>query len=744
MTTDLRHPSPLELWGGLECTVNRAGDGYLDQVALSGHADRLDDLDRFADLGLRTLRYPVLWERTAPEGIVRADWRWPDERLGRLRELGITPIVGLVHHGSGPRSTSLVDPGFVDGLAAYARAVAERYPWVDAWTPVNEPLTTARFGGLYGHWHPHGRDEQTWARAVLIQCRAVAAAMRAIRRVNPAAKLVQTEDLGKTWSTPTLAYQAEFENERRWLSFDLLGGRVRPGHRMWDHLRWLGVRREELTPFLDEPCPPDLLGINHYLTSERFLDERQERYPPASHGGNGRHTYADVEAVRVLAGGLAGPEGLLREAWERYRLPLAVTEAHLGCTREEQLRWLVEVWGAAERLRATGADVRAVAVWSLLGAFDWDSLLTRHDGRYEPGVFDLRAPRPRPTALAGLVRDLAAGRTPSHPAAGGKGWWRRPARLLYPPVPDEEVVPRPTRDRGPEPAPARPLLVAGAGPLAAAFAAACHLRGLPCSVHPLAEASHVLTAPRPWGVVLAGEGLDAGAAPPAAGLAARCRDLGLPLVAFSSPLAFDGSKLGAYVERDQRSPTGEAAKDLAAFEEAILAGGSAALLLRTGPVLGGGDAADPLARLLAALRDGRGIRLPVDAVVSPVSLPELVTAALDLLIDGERGTWHLAHGAGAGTWPEIARRVAALAGADPALVVPTTGGPTTPWAPGPGTWALASERGWPLSPLADALARLVGRARAEDSANLAAVAGPYAAEPTALAPRAPRRSRRAS
>ena len=54
--------------------------------------------------------------------------------------------------------------------------------------------------------------------------------MQAIRRVNPAAQLVQTEDMGKTFSTPRLQYQADFENERRWLSFDLLCGRVGPDH----------------------------------------------------------------------------------------------------------------------------------------------------------------------------------------------------------------------------------------------------------------------------------------------------------------------------------------------------------------------------------------------------------------------------------------------------------------------------------------------------------------------------------
>src|SRR4051812_38813895 len=115
---------PLQLWGGIECTVNRVGEVYHDQLERSGHAARADDLDRIADLGIRTLRYPVLWERTAPERSSAAHWEWADERLERLRRLGIRPIVGLVHHGSGPRETALTEPEFAEGLASFAEQVA--------------------------------------------------------------------------------------------------------------------------------------------------------------------------------------------------------------------------------------------------------------------------------------------------------------------------------------------------------------------------------------------------------------------------------------------------------------------------------------------------------------------------------------------------------------------------------------------------------------------------------------------
>ena len=58
----------LELWGGHECTVNRVRNRYLDQTVLSGHQHRPSDLRLFAELGLKALRYPVLWEKVSPEG----------------------------------------------------------------------------------------------------------------------------------------------------------------------------------------------------------------------------------------------------------------------------------------------------------------------------------------------------------------------------------------------------------------------------------------------------------------------------------------------------------------------------------------------------------------------------------------------------------------------------------------------------------------------------------------------------
>jgi dTDP-4-dehydrorhamnose reductase len=426
---DIEMEKSLQLWGGVECTVNRVGDRFFNQLERNGHWDRTTDLDRFAALGLRTLRFPLLWETLAPNSVDEVDWSWPDDRLARARALGIRPIAGLLHHGSGPAYTNLLDPKFPEKFARYAGAIARRYPWIDAYTPINEPLTTARFSALYGHWYPHAEDDNGFARALLNQCRATVLAMRAIRDVNPDAKLIQTDDLAKTFSSPSLSYQAAFENERRWITWDLLSGIVDRVHSLWSYFKWAGVSDSELETFLREPCPPDVIGANYYVTSERFLDDNFSAHSGECRGGNGRDVYADIAAVRSEFSEIAGPKNLLMELWERYRSPIAITEAHLGCTADEQLRWFMQIWGAANEARSAGVDLRAVTIWSLLGSFDWDSLVTRDEGHYEAGVFDVYDGEPRETLLGKMVRELTARGTFDHPYLATPGWWEREERL---------------------------------------------------------------------------------------------------------------------------------------------------------------------------------------------------------------------------------------------------------------------------------------------------------------------------
>jgi dTDP-4-dehydrorhamnose reductase len=723
MTAEGQATPQLELWGGAECTIVRLHDAYRDQAAETGHKDRRGDIDLMAGLGLAAVRFPILWEAVAPERPDQFDFAWADDRLAMLRERGVKVIGGLLHHGSGPRYTDLLDPDFPQKLADYAARVAERYPWIAMWTPVNEPLTTARFSALYGHWYPHRHDYPALLRALVNECKGVLAAMRSIRAAVPAAQLLQTEDLGKVFSTVPLRRQAAHENERRWLSLDLLAGRVGGDHPWRWRLAEAGIGEAELDLFEGGEAKPDLIGINHYLTSERFLDHRTHLYPWLQSGGNGRDTYVDAEAVRVKR--LEQDTGLeprLREAWERYGIPLAVTEVHHGCHRDEQLRWFAEAWETAKRLRAEGMDLRAVTLWSLFGNVDWRFLLAERNGHYDTGAFDIRGEAPRPTAVAQAAKAFAAGEDFDHPVLDSPGWWRRPPRLY-------RWSGRCKRfEWG-----GRTLLITGAtGTLGSAFARVCEARGLPFCLTGRSEldladpasAAAAIAGRRPWAVINAAgfvrvadaererDSCMAANADGAGRLAEACAGAGIPLVTFSSDLVFDGRLGRPYEEGDETRPGGVYGLSKAEAERRVLAAGGRPLLVRTSAFFGPWDRYNFAWHVVGALARGETVRACSRTRVSPTWVPDLCHVALDLLIDGETGLWHLAN-EGEVSWYDFARRVAEGAGLDASLVVRDDAAEAT-------STALTSRRGRLLRSFDSALDEFCAQVSAEQETAVAA------------------------
>lgn len=704
----------IAIWGGVECTLNRVGDGWHDQIERSGHAAREGDLDLFAQLGIRTLRYPILWERVAPVSLDLPDWSWSDRRLSRMRGLGINPIAGLLHHGSGPAYTSLIDPDFPQLLARFAEMVAARYPWITDYTPVNEPLTTARFSGLYGLWYPHQRSDKAFVRALLNQAWGTVLAMKAIRRVNPGARLVQTEDCGRSFGTAVTSRQVKFENHRRWLTWDLLMGHVDERHPLRRFLLKHGATARELDRFQTHPTPPAVVGLNYYLTSDRFLDHRLERYPVDLHGGNGLIRYADVEAVRTREEGIAGHAAHLLEAWRRYRLPVALTEVHLGCTREEQVRWLLEAWSGAHQAARSGAHVAAVTPWALLGSFDWDSLVTDPRGHYEAGAFDVRAAAPRATRVASAIRDLASAVVPHHATFAAPGWWRRPSRLHYPAARTAET----------DHTTGQPLLVLGAtGTLGRAFHRVCHGRGIAvycasrrdADINDVPSIAALLKKLNPWAVVNATGYVRVDDAEReheacysintvgAVRVATACRHLGIPYVTYSSDLVFDGARATPYTEHDVPRPLNVYGASKAEAEHRVLAVMPGALVIRTSAFFGPWDAHNFVVQILQSIRRGQRCAAVDDIVVSPTYVPDLVNATLDLLLDEETGLWHLAN-SGTTTWFDFACEAADACGERVDLIervsAANLGWPATR----PSYSALSSVRGAVMRPRAQALA----------------------------------------
>jgi dTDP-4-dehydrorhamnose reductase len=706
----------MKLWGGIECTINRVNDQYIDQLTYSGHYNRPDDIKLFAGLGIEKLRYPILWEKHQPEIDTVIDWATTAEKLELIRDQGIEPIAGLVHHGSGPLHVNMLNDSFVLGLASYAQQVAERFPWITYYTPVNEPLTTARFCGLYGVWYPHGTSDHTFLRILVNECKATVLAMQAIRQVNPNAKLVQTEDLGKIHSTPLLKYQADFENQRRWLSFDLLCGKVTPSHPLYVYLVDNGIPTSDLSFFVENPCVPDVFGFNYYLTSERYLDERIERFPEHTHGSNGRHRYADVEVLRV---GNAQPDGiyqLLKEAWKRYYQPLAVTELHLHCTREEQLRWVKNVWDAAVKLESEGVEIQAVTAWALLGSFGWNRLLTQPNGDYEPGVFDVLSGYPRATALTHMLQSLAAGKPFEHPVLSGKGWWDRDIRVLYNHSAQNIIPQVPSQT-------AKPLLIVGTtNSLAYAFARVCRHRDIhfkmfsksDLDITNRAQIERVIQEVQPWAIINTADFVQVDEAETACNscyqlnthgaenLAYLTNKYGVKLVSYSTDMVFDGEKDEHYLESDLVKPLNIYGQSKVLAEQAVLRHNPSALVVRTGTLFSAWDTKNYVIQVLDHLKSERQVMAEHDVMISPTYVPDLVNASLNLLIDDEKGIWHLANH-GSESWATFIAEVAKRAGYGANLITPVPLQSMDYKAVRPKNSALKSNRGILLPPLNDAL-----------------------------------------
>ena len=718
----------LMLWGGLECTINRVQDKYFSQLERNGHGSRLGDVESFASLGISAIRYPVLWEQIAPKGLDRGGldvsgcalaraagtWRYADRGAGASwqRTIGYEP---------GCTSTS-------PGVLPVCGCGGAPLPLGGVLRPVNEPLTTARFSGLYGFWYPHGKDDRLFVQAILNQCRAVVLSMRAIREVNPHAKLVQTDDLGKIYGTQELSELAGFYNLRRWLGWDLLCGKVDQEHPLWDYLTGTGVDPGEILWFKDNTSPPDIIGINYYITSERWLDHRTERYsgwPVSKYRG---YNYIDTEPVHVLATPTPGIGPLLEEAWERYNLPLAITEVHINASREDQMRWLVEIWQAARNAKQKGIDMRAVTVWALLGSYDWNCLVTACNGYYEPGPFDVRSGKLRATAVAGLMRDLAAGRPLSHPALKGRGWWRRTDRTSVQPVATSSVITSLQPEHhflGGEKM--QPILITGAtGTLGSAFARICKQRDLEYVVLNRQEmdiaipesVEAAVSRYRPWAIINASGYVNVDRAEhevercfrenvtgPAC-LAQICARHAIQLLTFSSDLVFDGKQLSPYLESDPVAPLNSYGRSKAEAERRVLDLFPEALVVRTSAFFGPWDMHNFVTLVLKALLEKRMFIVSRDITVTPTYVPDLVNASLDLLIDREAGIWHLTN-AEPITWAGLALRAAEKAGIDADMLDFRTGEELGYIARRPVYSAMSSERGILLPALDNALDRYI-------------------------------------
>ncbi len=377
---------------GVENSIPRIGDRRVDQMAASRHYDRWrDDFDAVREVGCRFLRYgPPLHATWAGDG--RHDWAFADETFAALRRLCLVPIADLCHFGVPDWVGDFQNPDFPALFAAYARAFALRFPWVQLYTPVNEMFICATFSARLGWWNERRADDRSFVTALKHLVRANVLAMHAILEVRPDALFIQSESSEYFHAaSPKAIRAAEALNQQRFLSLDLnYGRRVDSG--VYEFLMDNGMTREEYHFFLDHHLRRRcVLGTDYYWTNEHRTHE------------DGRSE---------ASGEIFGYAEITRQYHERYRLPVMHTETnHLeGADGQEAVRWLWKQWANVLRLRNVGIPVVGFTWYSITDQVDWDTALREDNGRVHPvGLYDLdRNPRAVGRAYRQLIEDWSS------------------------------------------------------------------------------------------------------------------------------------------------------------------------------------------------------------------------------------------------------------------------------------------------------------------------------------------------
>lgn len=148
-------------------------------------------------------------------------------------------------------------------------------------------------------------------------------------------------------------------------------------------------------------------------------------------------------------------------------------------------------------------------------------------------------------------------------------------------------------------------------------------------------------------------------------LALAVRELGALLVHVSSDYVFDGALARPYREDDAARPLSVYGASKLAGEQAVLASGATALVVRTSAVLGRGGSAQKggsfVDRILAQARAGKPLRVVADQVFAPTSAGELAQALIALVRLEARGLYHVVN-QGACSWHQLASAALAAAG----------------------------------------------------------------------------------
>ena len=374
---------------GIECSYPTIQNGTVrrDQLRECGHYDRWqEDLGLVKEMGLKVLRYGLPYY-SIHKGPDQFDWSFADEVMAEIKRLDIVPILDLMHFGVPDWIGNFQNPELPVHFADYCGAVAERYPWVRYYTPVNEIYVTARISGKDGVWNEQLKTDRGFVTALKHCVAASIMGNQQIAKRRNDCVIVQSESaeyIHEVCATPSK--DVLLANESRFLALDLLYANS-PSATMCMYLLDNGMTREEYDWFMTgEPPGYQIMGNDYYGRNEQI------KLPDGSF-----HHSMDV----------LGWYQMTKQYYERYRKPVMHTETNVFEAADAPM-WLWKQWINVLQMRKDGVPVLGFTWYSLTDQIDWDSQLGEVNNHVnECGLYDLdRKPRPVADAYKTLLKEF--------------------------------------------------------------------------------------------------------------------------------------------------------------------------------------------------------------------------------------------------------------------------------------------------------------------------------------------------
>ncbi|WP_366596839.1 glycoside hydrolase family 1 protein [Bacillus pumilus] len=330
-------------------------EGTTDFKVASDHYHRYkEDVKMFAEMGLKAYRFSIAWTRIIPNGdgeINQKGIEFYHSLIDELRRYDIEPIVTMYHFDL-PHALQVKggwsNRATVDAFERYAKVLFQEYgEKVNYWLTINEQNMMILHGSALGTLDPNlenpKKELYQQNHHMLV---AQAKAMTLCHQMLPEAKIGPAPNIALIYpASPKpedVLAAANYNAIRNWLYLDMaVFGR-------YNNLAWAYMKEKDILPVIEEgdmdilkSAKPDFIAFNYY-TSQTVEASKGDGKDEFARGGD-QHLKSGEDGVykggnnpflsKNAFGWEIDPVGFrstMREIYDRYQLPLIITENGLG------------------------------------------------------------------------------------------------------------------------------------------------------------------------------------------------------------------------------------------------------------------------------------------------------------------------------------------------------------------------------------------------------------------------------